>query len=201
MQRAYSIFAVLCGLSCLFCFICSISIVSQATVCEILFSSFDFSYHFATCCGKLAAQTALHVLRPDFAWLWLRLAGSVLCDFVLGRVVRIFEKWSATARCIFPARKIGHQRFCSPRGKRFDLRRARFCNDPCVVVCPTTDIAQLHAKTDRDKCCAMPFFNQIKSAELRGGAGGGGAAATRRQRDERDLLKGLKELLESFAQP
>ena len=44
-----------------------------------------------------------------------------------------------------------------------------------------------------------PTFSQINSPALRGGSGGGGSAATRRKRDERDLLKGLKELLQSFA--
>ena len=109
MQRAYSIFAVLCGLSCLFCFICSISIVSQTSVCEILFSSFDFSYHVATCCDKLATHFALHVLHPGFAWLWLCLIGFVLCEITFGFAIAALRQHDDHSFCSIQALTlVGH---------------------------------------------------------------------------------------------
>jgi hypothetical protein len=69
----------------------------------------------------------------------------------------------------------------------------------CIFVCPRNDTTVLHEKTGGNIKYDSPNFSQINSLELRGGSSGGGSAATRRKRDERDLLKGLKELLQSFA--
>ena len=198
LRKGANSFAVVCGLACLVSFICSVSIASQVAVSEVLHFSFAFSCQFAIRCGVSATRTALHFLHPDSVWIWLCLSGAVLCDFALGWVARILHKRTSKIRKILPARKIARQRICPPRGKRFALR-ARFCFDMCIFVCPRNDTTVLHEKTGGNIKYDSPTFSQINSPALRGGSGGGGSAATRRKRDERDLLKGLKELLQSFA--
>jgi hypothetical protein len=198
LRKGANSFAVVCGLACLVSFICSVSIASQVAVSEVLHFSFAFSYQFAFRCSVSATRTALHFLHPDSVWIWLCLSGAVLCDFALGWVAGILHKRTSKIRKILPARKIAHQRICPPRGKRFALR-ARFCFDMCIFVCPRNDTTVLHEKTGGNIKYDSPNFSQINSLELRGGSSGGGSAATRRKRDERDLLKGLKELLQSFA--
>ena len=96
-----------------------------------------------------------------------------------------------------PARHVGCRRYGPHRRNCRWTCRCRYSKIPCLLVRETTEL-NCTCNTE-SKISTASCVNAFTDLDLRGGHGGGASAATKRKRNERELLNGLRSLLESFA--
>eukprot|EP00435_Cladocopium_sp_Y103_P074410 s32_g48.t1 len=113
---------------------------------------------------------------------------SALCLAIAGHVLSslVSSQRSATRKYMILCRKVRAQRH---RQCRMMMRR-----HSCITA---VDLRRYATEIDRNRQYLQHLH--AMTANLRGGAGGGAAQVTKRKRNQRDLLTGLQELPERFA--